>query len=354
MEDEPDSRKRWVILEPNQEEGELAVLNPTIYSRRFEKGFPFLYRCRRVYQGKEYSTTDYGFLENPFKVVDSGNNLLFPDMDYDSRGCEDARVSDVDGEAHITYAGYDGEKARVCLAITDDFKKVRKKGVVGPQFTLEQAVELVGSGYYKEKWERILKQDEKDGKKSYLHDKDAVIERRNGKWLMWHRLEPGIQLAIADSLDDFTDKEYWVSHLQDLDNNVIMNPLEDWENEKVGLGIPIFVDDMYLGLYHGVSKKDNEFTYQGGFVRLCPKTFKLIGKSKQPLFIPDEQDVLDEGEVKKRIAFPTAGFRLGCDNDKLMIYSGAGDRNITAEMVSMKYIGPLIVPIDENLEKEVA
>jgi beta-1,2-mannosidase len=49
-------------------------------------------------------------------------------------GCEDPRVVEVGGTYYMTYTGYDGVSARLCLATSRDLLRWRKHGPLFPDF----------------------------------------------------------------------------------------------------------------------------------------------------------------------------------------------------------------------------
>lgn len=60
--------------------------------------------------------------------------VLSPSEDYDRLGCEDPRVTEVDGTYYLTYSGYDGVRALLCLATSHDLLTWTKHGPVFPEF----------------------------------------------------------------------------------------------------------------------------------------------------------------------------------------------------------------------------
>ncbi len=54
--------------------------------------------------------------------------ILVPEHDYERRGCEDPRISVVEGTYHLTYTGYDGTSAQLCLATSTDLHDWTKHG----------------------------------------------------------------------------------------------------------------------------------------------------------------------------------------------------------------------------------
>jgi predicted GH43/DUF377 family glycosyl hydrolase len=59
--------------------------------------------------------------------------ILSPEYDYESHGCEDPRVSLIDGTYYLTYTGYDGTTAQLCLATSTDLHNWTKHGPLLPQ-----------------------------------------------------------------------------------------------------------------------------------------------------------------------------------------------------------------------------
>jgi predicted GH43/DUF377 family glycosyl hydrolase len=59
--------------------------------------------------------------------------VLEPTASYESRGCEDPRVTHVDGTYYLTYTGYDGRSALLCLATSTDLCNWTKHGPVFPE-----------------------------------------------------------------------------------------------------------------------------------------------------------------------------------------------------------------------------
>lgn len=60
--------------------------------------------------------------------------ILSPEHDYESHGCEDPRVTLIDGTFYLTYTGYDGTTAQLCLATSTDLHRWEKHGPLFPGF----------------------------------------------------------------------------------------------------------------------------------------------------------------------------------------------------------------------------
>jgi predicted GH43/DUF377 family glycosyl hydrolase len=60
--------------------------------------------------------------------------VLSPTEDYERFGAEDPRVSEVEGTYYLTYTGYDGTSAHLCLATSTDLFSWTKHGPIFPDF----------------------------------------------------------------------------------------------------------------------------------------------------------------------------------------------------------------------------
>jgi predicted GH43/DUF377 family glycosyl hydrolase len=58
--------------------------------------------------------------------------ILSPEHPWESRGCEDPRVSKINGTYYLTYTGYDGTTAQLCLATSTDLHDWTKHGPILP------------------------------------------------------------------------------------------------------------------------------------------------------------------------------------------------------------------------------
>lgn len=60
--------------------------------------------------------------------------VLSPTEDYDSQGAEDPRVTRIDDTYYLTYTGWDGHTALLCLATSTDLHNWTKHGPLFPDF----------------------------------------------------------------------------------------------------------------------------------------------------------------------------------------------------------------------------
>ena len=66
--------------------------------------------------------------------------VLEPTEPYESRGCEDPRVTAVDGTYYLTYTGFDGATALLCLATSTDLRSWTKHGPLFPDLDTWQTL----------------------------------------------------------------------------------------------------------------------------------------------------------------------------------------------------------------------
>ena len=325
--------QRKLFLSPDKSKGEIAVCNPSSYDGHM------IYRARKKWKKNKYGEISV--------IKKDGRVIITPEYNYEKDGIEDGRLSREGDTYMITYIAFNEDiengGPKIALATTKDFKKIDKYGIIGPQVRFEEAISLVGpNSYYGKHWAKKLKEMKKNNPNinPFIPDKDAALEYMPEikKWALWHRLEPAIQIAYADKISDFQSHKFWINQIKNLEKHTILKPGGEWATEKVGLGgLPVTIEGRKIGHIHGVEKKEKEkltqYFYRGTFVEFDPKTNKVIAALRDPMLIPDNQDLLvetsEEGHrTEKYVNFPTI-LKMGPDNqDTLLTISGLGDKNI--------------------------
>ncbi len=261
--------------------------------------------------------------------------VVQPDKPYDKFGCEDPRVTKFEDSLYMTYVALEygawtGTSRTALIKIDNPLneKSYKKLGIIT--------------------WENV-------------DDKDVVLfpEKIKGKYIFMHRPQihqNNIRMKDNDIYVKFGEKGWfqfkykinkipekpsiWISFTEDFrirESNVLYEPQERWENEKVGAGAPpIKISEGWLVIYHGVQRYNNKKVYRAGALLLDKKDpTKIIGKYG-PILEPTEPWE-KYGEVSF-VVFPTGAFIK--DND-LYVYYGAADT----------YIGLAIFDLDKLINK---
>lgn len=206
--------------------------------------------------------------------------------DYEEYGCEDARVTYVPEEScwYITYVvAYSPMGPAVGIARTYDFLKAER-------------ICLLGS----------------------TNDKDGVLFPRKfaGRWAILHRPDAG------------GGEHIWSAYSPDLihwgEPHCILRqgPGPTWDGVKVGAGPPpIFTDEGWLLIFHGVKAYGGRLSYRAGVALLdAEMPHKVLARSKGAIFQAEAPYELS-GTVPN-VVFPTGALVRG---DELWMYYGAAD-----------------------------
>ncbi len=313
-----------------------GVLNPAAI--REGKNIHLFYRA--VSKGN-YSSIGYCRLSDPLTVEDRYDvPILFPQLDYESRGMEDPRVSRVDGRYYMSYTAYDGVNALGALAVSDDLQHFEKKGLIVPQIAYDEFSHLAESkGVINEKYLRyndIRHIRENLGRKLLIWDKNVVFfpRRVNGKISFLHRIKPDIQLVEVNDLQELTT-EFWQQYLLHFDDTIVLSPRFTHEVSYIGAGCPpIETEAGWLLIYHGVHDTVNGYVYSA-----CAALLDLenprheISRLPYALFKPELEWEL-KGEVNN-VCFPTGCIEM---DGRLYIYYGAADERIACASVELSVL----------------
>ena len=253
-------------------------------------------RISRLGYARSLNGTDFAYRsENPVLEASAG---------WEEFGCEDPRLTLMDGRYYVTYTAFSRRGPRLALASTDDFLHFEKYGLVGPD----------------------------------RDDKDFVLfpERVNGKVVMLHRLDSKIQIAYFDNLDALVDsQEFWSEYVTHYDDFEIMRSKYPWEEWKVGVGPPpIKTDHGWLVIYHGVSVQ--RIYHVGAILLDLDDPTKILARTREPLLEPERE--FEKHGVVPNVVFPAGSVIQGPD---LLIYYGGADRVSCVAKT----------PIDDFLEK---
>lgn len=325
-------QREGIILE-HREEGfdSLAVLNPGCV----QDGNTIHMFYRGVVKGN-LSSIGYARLEGPLTVVERNDKPILESADaYDCHGLEDPRVVFFEGLYYMMYVVYDGKNAATAYATSTDLKQWKKQGIITPQMSYKNAQVFFQQAGLKEAYFRFAEYlMSRQGVGVKVWDKDAFIfpRRINNKIAFVHRIFPDIQIAYADSFDDFKRKEYWEEYLAHMQDYVLLENEHSFENRNIGGGCPpIETDAGWLFIYHGVKEQNRSKTYSAAVALLDKNNPQIVlARARVPLFTPEEKWEL-YGSVNA-VIFPTGHSQFG---DRLYIYYGAADSRIAAASCSI-------------------
>ena len=219
----------------------------------------------------------------------SSGPVLEPSADWEKFGCEDPRITCVDGTFYVTYTAFSRRGPRIALASTKDFLHFEKYGLVGPD----------------------------------RNDKDFVLfpERINERVAMLHRLQSKVQIAYFESFEALGDsQEFWKAYVTHFDDYEVIDPKFSWEKRKVGVGSPpIKTERGWLVLYHGVSS--NRVYRVGAILLDLDEPTKVLVRTKEPILEPEME--FEKHGVVPNVVFPDGAV---VQNGQLLVYYGGADK----------------------------
>jgi len=233
----------------------------------------------------------------------SAEPVFSPTEPWEELGCEDPRITHIEGAFYIFYTAYSRRGPRIAAASTTDFTNYIRYGIVGPDHD----------------------------------DKDCALfpERINGELAAVHRIEPNMELAFFDrikKLDRTPRNPHSESYIKRIQENVIMRPERRWEEKKVGIGPPpIRTDAGWLVIYHGV---DANIVYRAGAALLdLENPCRVIARTPEPILEPEED--YERFGVVPNVVFPEGAVVM---KDDLLVFYGAADRVCCLARVPMKLL----------------
>ncbi|MFH0987651.1 MAG: glycosidase [Patescibacteria group bacterium] len=239
---------------------------------------------------------------------------------YEPAGCEDPRITEIDGKCYMLYTAYLGrrtapyfeeESTNVAMASTNDFINWERHGLLLPS----------------------VLEPEKNG--------ILFPKKIKGYYVLYYRIHPAIYVAYSKSLEN----PDWIGH------KAIMQPRKNsWDSYKIGAGPPpIETNEGWLFIYHGVDKEGTrrdaitgkirpKFCYRLGVILIDKNNpEKILYRSEKPILEPKEK-------YEKKGLVPNVVFSCGANiiKDMLYVYYGGADTVIGVAMCNISELIKLI------------
>lgn len=262
------------------------VFNPAVIFHQGE--FHMLYRAQGLdwvsRLGYAHSTDGIHFTRDPEPAFSTQD-------DFDARGIEDPRITEIDGVFYMAYTAY-GNRPH------PGFPPTHLGGSVTPMFAKSTNLR---------DWERI-------GPLVVGEDnKDHVLfpEKIDGKFVSLHRRPPQVWLARSEDLITWAE--------EDMQPIFGPRPENRWESKRIGSGgAPIKTEHGWLMIYHAY---DQAHVYSLGLCLLDLKDpAKIISRPQSSIFYPREIWEL-RGDVPN-VVFSGANVVV---NEEVFVYYGAAD-----------------------------
>ena len=238
-----------------------------------------------VYKMRRTSTQRSRFRFDPQPAI-------FPATPYEAYGCEDPRITFLDGRYYVTYSAVSPRGIAVGLAATDDFRTFERLGVMLPPT-----------------------------------QKDVCIfpDRVRGQYVCRHR----------PCGDGFSAPAIWTAYSPDLvswgRHEMTLAPTPGtWEGGRVGCGPPpIRTDQGWLEIYHAA---DEAGRYCLGAMLSDPdRPERILARSSRPVLQP-------ETPYELAGVYGNCVFSCGMvpeDDGRLTIYYGAADSICAAAVTTV-------------------
>jgi len=217
---------------------------------------------------------------------------VFPSTPYESFGCEDPRITLIDGVYYVAYTAVSEMGVAVALASTEDFRTFRGHGIIFPPY-----------------------------------QKDVCIfpEKVGGAYICRHR----------PYLSEFNDACIWTAWSPDLlcwgRHEMTLAPTPGtWEAGRVGAGAPpIRTSEGWLEIYHAADEAGRYCL--GAMLSDLDEPQRVLSRSSRPVLEP-------------RADYELAGLYANCvfcnglvvdEGGAMTVYYGAADRICAAALTSV-------------------
>ncbi|MCF7908262.1 MAG: hypothetical protein K9L86_05285 [Candidatus Omnitrophica bacterium] len=239
------------------------------------------------------------------------SQLIRPELDWERYGCEDPRVTQLNGKYYIFYTAlsvypfrFDG--IRVACAITRDFKKIEEKHLVTP-FNAK-AMALFSSKI--------------NGKMTVLLTVNTDNLNRTAR----------IALAQFDREADIWNSLYWADWYKNLNKHIVHVRRVATDHIEIGAA-PLKIKEGWLLIYsHIQNYRDTNKIFGIEALLLDSKNpRKIIGRTRHPMLVPEES-YEKYGQINN-VIFPSGA--LIRDGD-LWIFYGAADTTSCLAKVRLK------------------
>jgi len=322
--------KLGILLSPTEFNFENSgVFNAGIYQE--DNILHILYRA--VEHGN-FSTIGYAKTEGPLSITERNEQpLILREFDYEKHGVEDPRIVKIEDTYYITYTAYDGVNAMGALATSKDLVHFEKHGIITPHVNYQEYEDYVNccggqklNPKYHQYYNLFAQIGLVDDENRLLRDKDIVLFPRkvNGKFVLLHRIWPGIQIVQFENWSELTEA-FWEDYLKNLIHHIVIDPKDYFEVDYIGAGgPPIETEYGWLLIYHGVQETTTGKIYHAKAALLqLDKPEIELARLPYPLFSPSKPWEI-EGVVNN-VVFPTGHALFGTD---LYIYYGVADRHV--------------------------
>lgn len=303
------------ILAPNQENSweNYAVFNGNPIQIKDKIHMVYRAQCtpERV-EGNTFSMSVIGKAESKDGVNFKNREVFIsPEHPWERYGCEDPRVTKIDGKYYIFYTAISAfplnipEGIKVGLAISRDMKKVSEKHLITP-----------------------------------FNAKAMTLfpEKINGKYVALLTVNPDrlpTHLAIAEfsKLEDMWSEAYWKKWYAKLDKHIFIHG-DDVDRIEIG-SCPLKTERGWLLVTCRIQNHkshDRVFAIEALLLDLKDPR-KIIGKTRGALVVPEESYELN-GTIGNTI-FPSGAM---IKNGDLHIYYGATDTTIAMAKVNLEQL----------------
>jgi predicted GH43/DUF377 family glycosyl hydrolase len=228
------------------------------------------------------------------------NPVFQPINSQEQYGCEDPRISLLDGRYYMCYTAYGS----------------RNLGIHQVSITSIHTNNFINKRWnWEERWLPF----------PGIRNKDAALfpQKINGKYALLHRINPDICVAYSEDLKRWCDLRTIASPRYQL-----------WDSLKVGIaGPPIEIDEGWLVIYHGVNY---DKVYALG-VLLLQKSHpeRVLYRSSRPILQPIE-------DYERFGAVPNVVFSCGAVkmDHNILVYYGGADRVVCVATYSLDELLP--------------
>lgn len=288
-----------------------AVFNGSVIET--EGGYAMLYRALsapREIGGVTMSLSTIGVAESKDALdFKKRRQLIVPEYEWERFGCEDPRVTRVDGKYYIFYTAlstypFSADGIKVALAISKDLKTIESKHLVTPFNAKAMA----------------LLPEKLDGKLA------AVLTVNTD------RPPAHIALAIFDNEKQIWSRDYWDDWYKNLKENAI--PLLRTPADHLEVGAqPIKTKKGWLLVYSYISDylgPKRTFGIEAALLNIKNPRY-IIAKTHTPILEPQENYELN-GMVPN-VVFPSGAL---VKDGNLQVYYGAADTSVGMASVNLE------------------